>query len=138
LAEVVVDVLNAALGVTDKNLGPEAPPGYRAIEIGSSRLQNAAVGYAFRIFGRPPRTTACDCERALEPALPQKLFLLADPTLQAKLRAPQNRLRVLLAGNKDDGEVLEELFLATLSRPPTVKERETFLAYRAGKRDRRA
>ena len=34
------------------------------IEVGSSRLTNPNIAYALRIFGRPPRTTACDCERA--------------------------------------------------------------------------
>ena len=48
------------------------------IEVGSSRLQNPNLAYALRIFGRPPRTTACDCERAMEPALPQSLFRMTD------------------------------------------------------------
>jgi hypothetical protein len=135
LAEVVVDVLDAALGASE-NFGPDYPAGTRAIEVGASRLQNATVNYAFRIFGRPPRTTACDCERSLEPGLPQKLFLMADPTLQTKLQAPQGRVRSLLATKKDDNRVLDELFLATLSRLPTEKERTWFAEYRATRKDR--
>ncbi len=88
MAEVMVDVLNASLGATE-NFGAELPAGSRAIEVGASRLQNGSLNYAFRIFGRPPRTTACDCERAMEPGLPQKLFLMADPSIQQKLQAPQ-------------------------------------------------
>jgi hypothetical protein len=137
MAEVVVDVLNAACG-TKETFGPEAPAGCRAIEVGSSRLQNNGVGYVFRIFGRPPRTTACDCERAMEPALPQKLYLMADPTLQRKLADPNNRLKELLARNADDNAALEELVVATLTRLPTEKERATFAKYRAGKKDRHA
>jgi hypothetical protein len=136
MAEVVVDVINAALGVTDK-FGADAPPDCRAIEVGASRLQNPAVAYAFRIFGRPPRTSACDCERSMEPGLSQKLFLMADATVLAKLQSPQNRLRGLLATHKDDDSTLEELFLATLSRPPTAEEKEKFAGYRAGMKDRR-
>jgi len=138
LAEVVVDVINTAVGVQEKDFGPGTPQQCRAIEVGASRLQNPAVMYAFRVFGRPPRTTACDCERAMEPALPQKLFLIADPTVQAKLRAPQNRLRTLLAEKADDDEALDELFLATLARLPNARERETFAEYRAAKKDRQA
>jgi hypothetical protein len=137
MAEVVVDVLNAALG-TVENFGPDALPGTRAIEVGASRLQNGAVNYAFRIFGRPPRTTACDCERAMDPALPQKLYLMADPALLAKLRAPQNRLKALLAAKPDDDAALDELFLATLARLPTAEERAAFAEHRAGKKDRQA
>jgi hypothetical protein len=137
MAEVVVDALNDALGVSE-NFGPDYPKGMRAVEVGASRVQNGTVAYAFRIFGRPPRSTACDCERSMEPGLPQKLFLMADPAVQAKLQAPGNRVRKLLAPGKSDDEVLEELFLATLTRPPTDRERAHFAAVAAGRKDRAA
>jgi hypothetical protein len=137
MAEVVVDMLSAAIGVPE-NFGADAPPNCRAIEVGASRLQNQAVGYAFRIFGRPPRTTACDCERSMEPGLPQKLYLMADNGLFGKIEAPNNRLKQLLADKKDDDEALDELFLATLSRLPTEKDRASFQKYRASAKDRQA
>ncbi|HEV3236379.1 MAG TPA: DUF1549 and DUF1553 domain-containing protein [Gemmataceae bacterium] len=121
MAEVVLDVLNSALDVTD-NFGNDAPPNCHAIEVGSSRISNGTVAYLFRTFGRPPRTSACDCERALEPALPQRLFLMTDASLQAKFKAPKGRLQTLLAGKKHDKEIVTELFLAALSRPPTEAE----------------
>ncbi len=52
MAEVVVDVLNEAIGVPE-NFGPDAPKDARAIEVGSSRIANASVAYALRVFGRP-------------------------------------------------------------------------------------
>src|SRR5439155_24565486 len=59
MAEVVVDVLNSALGVTE-TFGPnDAPAGRKVIEVGSSRIQNGNLAYVLRIFGRPPRTSAC-------------------------------------------------------------------------------
>jgi hypothetical protein len=137
MAEVVVDMLNDALGVQE-NFGPDYPKGCRAIEVGASRVQNGAVAYAFRLFGRPPRTSACDCERSLEPGLPQKLFLMADPVIQAKLQPKGNRLGKLLASGRTDDEVLDELFLATLSRPPTERERSHFATLRGGRKDRAA
>ena len=136
MAEVVVDVVNAALGVSEK-VGGDAPPNARAIEVGASRLNNPAIAYPFRIFGRPPRTSACDCERTMEPGLSQKLFLMADGTVQTKLQSQQNRLRSLLAAHRDDKEALEELFLATVSREPTADEKARFAEYRAGQKDRR-
>jgi hypothetical protein len=136
MAEVVVDVVNTALGVSEK-FGPDAPPGCRAIEVGASRLQNQAVAYAFRIFGRPPRASTCDCERAMEPGLPQKLYLMADGTVIGKLLSQQNRLKPLLAAHKDDGAALEELFIATLSRRPNAAEKTRFSEYRAGQKNRR-
>jgi hypothetical protein len=68
----------------------------------------------------------------MDPALPQKLFLIADPVLAQKLASP-NRLSALLASKKTDIEILEELVLATLSRYPTENEKKGFIAYRDSK-----
>jgi hypothetical protein len=136
MAEVVVDVLNEAVGLKE-NFGPDAPPGCRAIEVGASRVQGQG-GYAFRVFGRPPRTTACDCERSAGPGLPQKLYLMADPSVVQKVQSPQNRLKTLLAEHPDDAAALDELFLATLSRHPTDKDRALFAGHRARARTRHA
>jgi hypothetical protein len=135
MAEVVVDVLNSALGVTE-NFGTDAPPNCRAVEVGSSRVQNPNLAYAFRTFGRPPRTSACDCERVLGPALPQTLFLMTDPGLQAKLADPKGRLRQLLDSKKSEDEILNELFLATLCRPPTEADKQRYAEYRAACKNR--
>jgi hypothetical protein len=133
MAEVVVDVLNAALGATE-TFGPEAPANVHAVEVGSSRIQNANAGYAMRIFGKPPRTTACDCERAMEPALPQKLFLMSNPIIQQKIT--KGRIQDLARGKKSDEECLDEIFLAALSRLPNDNEKKVFADYKANSKDR--
>lgn len=137
MAEAVVDVLNSALGTTEK-FGPEVKPGSKAVEVGASQLQNPALAYAFRIFGRPPRTSACDCERAMEPALPQRLFLMTDATLLAKFNDPQGRLQKLVGSKQSDREVLDELFLATLTRLPSERERKAFASHLQSAANRRA
>jgi len=133
MAEVVVDVLNTALGV-EENFGIR--PNGRAIEVGPSVVQNQSLAFAFRVFGRPPRTVACDCERASEPGLPQKLFLMTDTSLLSKLQS--GRLQKLLQTKMEDEQVLEELFLATVSRFPTAEEKQRFAEYRTEVTDRRA
>jgi hypothetical protein len=137
MAEVVVDVLNAALG-TEEQWGNEAPKGRKMVEVGSSRLQNQNLGYVLRIFGRPPRTTACDCERTFDPALPQTLYRMTDQGVLQKLNAPGNRLSQLLRAKLSDDELLDELFLACLTRPPTDDERAGFARYRAANKLRQA
>jgi hypothetical protein len=137
LAEVVVDVLNTALGTTE-TWGNDAPAGVRAIEVGASRLNNQNVAYAFRIFGRSPRAAACDCERTMDPALPQKLFLMTDANLMSKFTAPGGRLQTLIKSTKTDEEALEELFLATVSRLPTEADRKVFAEHKARVKDRAA
>jgi hypothetical protein len=142
MAEVVVDVLNSALGVTEdwggagKGGGTDVPAGIRAIEVAPSRVQNQNLAYIFRIFGRSPRSLACDCERSMEPALPQTLYLMTDANLQQKLA--KSRAVTLAKSTKSDDEVLDELFLATLSRVPRSDEKQVFAAYRAKKKDRQA
>ncbi len=123
MAEQVVDVLNAALGVEERFTGQEeAPLGTKMVELGSSRL-NGSVAYALRIFGRPPRTTACDCERATEPALPQTLFRMTDAAVLAKFTAADCRTLKLAKTKLTDEELAEEAFLATLSRLPRPTEK---------------
>jgi hypothetical protein len=140
MAEVVVDVINSGLGVVENvgNNSRDVAPGSRGIEVGASRVQSPNLAYVFRTFGRPPRSSACDCERAMEPALPQKLYLMTDSVLLGKLQAPGNRLHQLLRSTKTDNEILEDLFLATLTRFPTAEEKQHFAAYRTTKKDREA
>jgi hypothetical protein len=41
-----------------------------------------------------------------------------------KLKSPTGRLTKLLAKQPDNGRVIEQLYLSTLSRPPTDEERD--------------
>jgi hypothetical protein len=135
LAEVVVDVLDVALG-TREDFGKDAPPGARAIEVAPNRVGDAHLARVFRVFGRPARMALCDCERPREPALPQTLFLMTDERLLQQVR--EGRLKTLLASKQSDGEVVDELFLATLSRPPDEREKRAALDHVQAKGDRRA
>jgi hypothetical protein len=136
MAEVVVDAIDSALG-TGGSFGKDVRPGIRAVEVGPSQVQGQ-MNFVLRVFGRPPRSSACDCQRALDPALPQTLYLMTDAALQAKLQAPAGRLQRLLRSGKTDEQVLQELFLATLTRPPTDAERQAFARHRGRAPDRRA
>jgi hypothetical protein len=135
MAEVVVDVLDAALGASE-DFGKDVPPGVRAVEVAPNHVQDANLAQVFRIFGRPARTATCDCERSMEPAIPQTLFLMSDPTVLKKIT--DGRIKKLLAETKTDEEVIEELFLATVSRFPTEKEKQAALNHLKGSPDRQS
>jgi hypothetical protein len=134
-AEVVVDVLNSALGATE-DFGSDVPKGIHAIEIGPNRVQNGHLARLFRIFGRPTRVALCDCERSFEPAVPQTLFLMSDEHLLKKMK--EGRLQSLLADRKSNEQIVEELFLATQSRLPDEKEKKSALDHMKDKPDRQA
>jgi Protein of unknown function (DUF1549)/Protein of unknown function (DUF1553) len=126
MAEVLVDALNDAVGVSG-NFGRDAPPGSRAIEVASNKVATPDLARVFRIFGRPERIATCDCERPKQPAVPQALFLMTDTALLDKIR--NGRLRTLLESGRCDAEIIEELVLATLSRPPTSDELDAGLEH---------
>lgn len=137
MAEQVVDVLNSALGVDETFAAADgAPPGTKVIEVGSSRIANPNLAYALRIFGRPPRTTACDCERAAEPALPQTLFRMTDASILAKFTDPKGRTVALARSKLSDEELVNEMFLATLTRFPKPDEKAEAIKHLAEARNR--
>jgi hypothetical protein len=135
LAEVAVDVLGDAVGVRE-DLRHDAPPGRRAIEVASNRPQAQHLARAFRVFGRSPRTAACDCERAADPGVPQTLFLMTDPALLQRIGS--GRLARLLAERRSDAEIIDALFLASLSRPPDPPEKQVALDFVRKAADRKA
>ncbi len=133
MAEVLVDALNSALGVAG-DFGPDAPKGARAIEIATNRVASPDLARVFRIFGRPERVAICDCERPGKPALPQTLFLMTDGVLLEKIKS--GRLKDLVAADRCAAEVVEELFLATLSRLPDDDEARPALDHLRTRPDR--
>ena len=74
------------------------------------------------LFGRSERVTACACERNGDVTMPQLLHLMNGASVVDKVRSGDGRLVRLLKAGKSDAEVIEELFLATLSRPATAAE----------------
>ncbi len=112
-AEQLLDALCATTEVAEKF--PGMPPGTRAVQ-----LPDGEVNHPFlKTFGQPARELACECEREGDSNLAQALQLINGPTVNEKLRNPSNRIGRLLGKKATDMEVLTELYLATLSRPPT-------------------
>lgn len=104
---------------------PELPKGTRA-----AQLPDGEVDHPFlKAFGQPARELACECERGTEASLSQALQLLNGDTVHRKVSASNNRLGRLLAENTSDGDIVTELYLATLSRLPCDRERQTALHY---------
>jgi len=132
-AEVLLDAICQSTGVAEKFNG--WPEGYRAIQIWDNRMPS----YFFRIFGRPVRATVCECERSNEPSIAQALHLLNAPQIADKIEHRHGRARRLAASPLSPSKIIDELYLATLSRNPTEKERTLMLvAFAASGTHRRA
>jgi hypothetical protein len=135
MAEAVLDVLNDALGAKE-DFGADAPTDARAVEVATNRVRAGYAARVFRVFGRPTRTSTCDCERPTGSALPQTLFLMTDPGLLKKITG--GRLAKLLAAKMSDARIVDELFLAALARLPDVTEKATALERVSAAADREA
>ncbi|HKI18701.1 MAG TPA: DUF1549 and DUF1553 domain-containing protein, partial [Isosphaeraceae bacterium] len=120
-AEVLLDAISQATGVPEKFNG--WPAGVRAIQVWDNRMPS----YFFQIFGRPVRASVCECERSGEPSIAQALHLINSPELMSKVRHRDGLARRLAGSEKSPAEVVDELYLGTLSRFPTEKERATML-----------
>ena len=116
-AEALLDAISQTTGVAEKFNG--WPEGYRAIQIWDNRMPS----YFFRIFGRPVRATVCECERSGEPSISQALHLLNSPEIMAKIQHRDGTARRLANSELTDDELIDELYLTTLSRFPNEEER---------------
>jgi hypothetical protein len=116
-AEALLDAISQTTGIAEKFNG--WPEGYRAIQIWDNRMPS----YFFRIFGRPVRATVCECERSGEPSISQALHLLNSPEIMAKIQHRDGTARRLANSELTDDELIDELYLTTLSRFPNEEER---------------
>ena len=73
-------------------------------------------------FGRPARAMVCECERDADTNLGQALHLVGGRTIHTLLRDPNGRIARLYASDMTNEKIIEELFLASLSRFPTTDE----------------
>ena len=76
-------------------------------------------------FGRPLRNNPCECARESSPDLLQALHLVNNTELQSRISDSQGRVARLIARQASDVEMAEELYLATLCRPPSEQELAT-------------
>jgi hypothetical protein len=101
------------------------PLGTRAFQLYDSAVSN----YFLKSFGRHQRRITCECERSDEPSVVQVLHLSNGVTLNDKLAAPGNQLdRWLAEFDQQPLVLIDQAFLASLSRWPTAQERAELLA----------
>ncbi len=115
-AEVLLDAVNQAAETVESF--DNFPPGTRAVSLPDP----AVASYFLDVFGRPLRVSGCECERVSRVDLRQALRLANGEELQQKLSHPDGRVARLLAESADDAAVIEELYLATLTRLPRPDE----------------
>ncbi len=120
-AETLYDAIQRVTGAVSHL--PGVPVGYRATQLPDSQV-NLPGGF-LDLFGRPPRESACECERSSGVVLGQALNLVNGPTIAEAIAAPGNRIEQLVATQADDDALVGELFMAILARPARPDELST-------------
>ncbi|MBI1311402.1 DUF1553 domain-containing protein [bacterium] len=133
-AEVLLDGISQVLEVpTQFPGGPGTfPPDMRAIDLPDENV----VSNFLDVFGRPARTSACECERSDEPALAQALELVNSDEIQRKLTATNGYVAELVASSDAHASNVDRIFLRVLARPPSSKERSVAIEFLNAEPDR--
>ena len=138
-AEQLLDAVNQVTETFDKYESriPEPytvlPDGHRAAQLADGSIPDKS-GF-LELFGRPPRDTAYEGDRSSETSMRQALHLINSSDVAQKIsRSP--RLQRLFKEKKSDDEIVDEIYLAALSRFPTKEEKQKVTAYIA--RDEKA
>ena len=116
-AEQLLDAIGVATGSRPRF--EEVPKNFRAVQLPDSKVKDDGF---LKLFGRPERETSCECERTTEVSLAHAMNLINGPTVAEALIDPEGRIAQLIKTNQDDRALVEELYLATLSRLPEKNE----------------
>ncbi len=126
-AEPLMDAVAHAAGVRPNF--PEVPE-----DTSASQLPDPHVGADgfLDLFGRPSRESACECERRSDFSLPQALNLVNGTTISDAVADAKGRVAKNVLAGMTDSEMVQDLYLATISRPPTKAESNYALKYLSG------
>ncbi len=130
-AEQLLDAINRTLAIVQK-FG-SLPTGTLATQLPAPDVVKVDF---LKVFGQPERSTVCACERVDDSNLGMAIELFNGPTIHEKLRDTNNRFHKSLAAGKAVDEVVRELYLAAVCRPPSDIELKTALEYCSKNSDR--
>lgn len=88
-------------------------------------------------FGKPNRLLDCECERSSQVSLGQSLLMVNGVEVRDKLTKSGGRIDELLSQIEDPMKIVDELFMAAITRWPTEREKSTIGEYLANSSDRR-
>ena len=136
-AAVLLDAISSVTGVPEKFEfhptvgGGDAPPGTRAVQT----IADICPSQFMDDFGRSARKALPS--GAPQPNLLEALHMMTGPAYNAKISGEGGRLSKLLNKNASNEQVLEEFYLAALTRFPTPEEKSELLKFLAERSSRR-
>src|SRR5687767_10318315 len=126
-AEELMDAVASATGARPRF--PDVPE-----DTAASQLVDPHIGREgfLDVFGRPARESSCECERRSDFSLPQALNLVNGTTISDAVADGKGRVAALVLIGRSDEAIVDELYLAALSRLPTQEERQRAITYISG------
>ena len=124
-AESLLDIISQATETKDKF--QRLPLGSRAVQIADGNTSN----YFLDTFGRSPRITVCAADIKTDPSLSQSLHLLNGPTVEGKI-AQGGLIRRWINEKLTDEQIIEKIYVRTLTRKPTADEMAKLTAIAKG------
>ena len=117
IAEVFLDSVDQATGTKTKFNGVASSA--RAVDLPHENFGS----HFLDTFDRPRRVTGCECERSSGATLAQVLTLANSDEIESKIGDAQGVITRLLKDQRSFDEIVDELYLGSLSRFPTSDER---------------
>lgn len=123
IAEVFLDAVDQACGTRTAfgNVSSSA----RAVDLPHENFGS----YFLDTFDRPRRVTSCECERSAGATMGQVLLMANSDEIENKVAAGDGRIARLLAENRSDLEIADDIYLAAFARLPRAEERSKVLGY---------
>ena len=114
----------------------QAGPGGAGVSSGTGHLSMRMAGtHAMRVFGKPDRSSNCDCERTNEPTLLQAIFAQNDPLVRLRIADSGWLIEIEdaeAAGKRlDRADLINQVWLRTVGRNASLEERQTALKHLA-------
>ena len=109
-------------------------PGVESVHLS----RNPGHGERFlKLFGKPARLTNSDAERNDDTTLAQVFELTGGETLNRLLGQNHNRIGQQIRAGHGDGEIIDTLYWAILTRAPSARESTAMLRHLAAAESRR-
>ncbi len=123
-AESLLDAMTIATG--SRPDFPDVPDDFNAQQLPDPHVD---AGGFLNMFGRPERESPCECERRNDLSLPLAMSLVNGPILADAIANPGGRIAESIVAGRSDRELIEDLYLASLTRYPTAEELDSALTY---------
>jgi hypothetical protein len=120
----LMDALTLATGV--RPVFPDVPPDTHAEQLPDPHVGKDGF---LDLFGRPSRESSCECERRTDLSLPQALNLVNGKTISDAVSDGNGRIAKAILSARSDHDLIEEMYLASFSRPPSAAEFDSGVKY---------